>query len=1075
MSAASPQASAAATMAGGSIVERTVTLITGDRVTVRTDAKGQRSAVVRNAKGREAKRIVRYDGPDGITVLPQDAMPLVQAGTVDRSLFNVTKLIEYGYHDAARRDLPLIVRASAGRGRSAADVVGQAGAQVTRQLASIGGQAVLAKKDGAFWSALTGGGQGRSLAAGVASVSLDGKKKLLLDKSVQQISAPTAWQAGYTGKGVTVAVLDSGYDSKHADLSGVVTESKDFTETGGVKDTKGHGTHVAATIAGRGTASSGQYKGVAPEAKLLVGKVCDSVDCGDSAIIAGMQWAVERGAKVVNLSLGGEEASDGTDAISQALDKLSKDHGTLFVVAGGNSGPNENTVGSPGAAASALTVGAVDRADRITSFSSRGGPVLKPDVTAPGADVTAARAEGTRAGLPAANPHYVVMSGTSMASPHVAGAAALLLQRHPDWKAGQLKGALMASAKPTADAGVYQQGTGRIDVAAAIGQAVLAETPSVSFGKAAWPHNDDTPISKPLVYRNTGTAPVTLRLGVDGAPADKLFQVNAREVTVAAGATGEVTVTADPKVSTPDGWLGAVVTATPVGGGAAVRTPLGLDKEVEQHDLKVKLIDQRGKPVPSTPVVVTNLRDRMQLQPDTGDDGTATVRLPIGDYTVGTFVSTPTGPETSTSTLVTEPRLRADKDQELVFDARKAVKVAMTLDRGTVKPGSIDIGTVVASAWGPHVIATTVDRYGDEYVLPTRRVRDTEMAWFTYSNWAEPRDESPVNYQLLYAEYGAIPDKPVFQVHDKDLMAVHTKYAQLVPGMPAATAHDGYLPGFGAMVSQRPSGLPQPFERTTFYSVGRHQWQPTLLLGEGEGKPGATITALPRTYAQPGTATERWNFGVFGPSLPQDPSAAGWTGRVGNELHFGVPLYADQGPDHFGAGPGPDSLTLWRDGRKIEQLDGGEADFLVPAEPADYRVATEAKGLRPGSRIQAEWTFRSQFVAGEQPRPLPVSVVRFAPDLTERNQAKAGQQLRVPVRVQRHQGTSGTLGELTVEASFDDGKTWRSVPVDGSGDERNVLVDHPAAAGFVSLRAVAEDQAGNSVTQTMIRAYEIVR
>ena len=170
-----------------------------------------------------------------------------------------------------------------------------------------------------------------------------------------------------------MAVLDTGIDTTHPDLrGGKVVAAANFSESDSTTDHVGHGTHVASIVAGTGARSGGERKGVAFQASLLNGKVLDDFGFGsESGIIAGMEWAARRRARVVNMSLGGWP-TDGSDPMSQAVNRLTARYRTLFVVSAGNSGPGEQTVENPGVSTSALTVGAVDADDELADFSSRG-------------------------------------------------------------------------------------------------------------------------------------------------------------------------------------------------------------------------------------------------------------------------------------------------------------------------------------------------------------------------------------------------------------------------------------------------------------------------------------------------------------------------------------------------------------------------------------------------------------------------------------------------------------------------------------------------------------------------------
>ncbi|MGW6961123.1 S8 family serine peptidase [Streptomyces chartreusis] len=316
-----------------------------------------------------------------------------------------------------------------------------------------------------------------------------------------------------------------------------------------------------------------------------------------------MEWAVDARAKVVNMSLGADGYADGTDPMSQALNALTASSGTLFVVAAGNTDPSQSTIGTPGAAEAALTVGAVDRDDSIAPFSSRGprsgDGAVKPDVTAPGVGIVAARADGTTLGDPV-DSHCVSLSGTSMATPHVAGAAALLAQQHPDWTAQQLKDTLTSTASTVSGTGVTDQGGGRIDLAAAMGP--VTATGSMALAPLSvggdWEQRQAT-----VRYTNTGDRPVTLSLdlkmatGSGRALADGVVGVGATTVHIAPGATTEVPLLTDPAGAARGQYYG-YLTAASADGTVAVHTTVSLLVHAPRHRLKVVYRDRAGQVVP---------------------------------------------------------------------------------------------------------------------------------------------------------------------------------------------------------------------------------------------------------------------------------------------------------------------------------------------------------------------------------------------------------------------------------------------------------------------------------------------
>jgi subtilisin family serine protease len=411
-----------------------VTLLTGDKVLLRQRPGDRQTVQVVPARRRGARPTFQVLSIRGdVHVIPGDVHHLL-GRLLDLDLFNVSALRRMGYGDARASSLPLIVQR---RTASRPPALAAASLRPVRELASLRATAVRQPRaDAAKLGAALAGTTATTTRttgtlAGVTRVWLDRRfRATALDPNLTQIGAPAAWSAGLTGEGVKVAVLDTGIDTTHPDLRGgkVVAEAN-FSEADSVTDRYGHGTHVASIVAGTGARSGGDRRGVAFEASLLNGKVLDDFGFGtESGIIAGMEWAARQRARVVNMSLGGWP-TDGTDPMSQAVTRLTNQYRTLFVVAAGNSGPGDQTVENPGVATDALTVGAVDAEDELADFSGRGPRygdyAMKPDITAPGVDIVAARAAGTTLGEPVGQ-WYTRATGTSMATPHVAGAAAIM-------------------------------------------------------------------------------------------------------------------------------------------------------------------------------------------------------------------------------------------------------------------------------------------------------------------------------------------------------------------------------------------------------------------------------------------------------------------------------------------------------------------------------------------------------------------------------------------------------------------------------------------------------------------------
>ncbi|MFI9543726.1 S8 family serine peptidase [Streptomyces sp. NPDC052016] len=755
----------------------TVRLITGDRVTVTTGAAGRSTASVEPGTGRRGVlfRTIEQDGH--LSVIPSDAADLVATGRLDRDLFDVTALVSQQYDEAHTDALPLIVE----QGANVADGtmsrltrLADDGAPAQR-LDSINALSLrVADNDlGAFWKHLaSGASKDGARAQGTPKVWLDSRVRPSLDRSTAQIGTPAAWQAGLRGKSVKVAVLDTGADASHPDLAGRIARAEDFSGSSGTGDAFGHGTHVASIVAGSGAASGGTRKGVAPEADLLIGKVLGDDGYGtESQVVAGMEWAAAQGAKVVNMSLGSESAGDGQDPMSLALNALTESTGTLFVVAAGNAGElGQSTVGSPGAADAALTVGAVDRDDSLASFSSRGprlgDKAVKPDVTAPGVDIVAARAAGTTMGHPV-DEHYVAASGTSMATPHVAGVAALLAQRYPNWGPQQLKDALVSTSRTIAGQKVIEQGGGRVDVAAAV-LGPLTATGTVALG--TYETGGGSPRSTNVRYTNHSGEDLTLTLDVRLATtsgreaAEGAVRPGTDSVRVAAGQTVDVPVTVDPSRLQRGAYYG-YATATSADGEVKVHTTLSLLVKGPVHRLTVTTYDTKGNRSGALPTIWGTDGFVRYADEDRGiaevEEGTYQLDLPS------------IASDGSELRHVILPEVKVTKDTAVTLDERKTTKVEIRTPRPAEQRGIL--------SYQMHreidgVGLTQGVMYFDSaeriYVSPTAEVTDGTFEFASRWQLVAPllRAEVPGSGIGLRAYY--MPQSPLFDDRGRRLTAV---------------------------------------------------------------------------------------------------------------------------------------------------------------------------------------------------------------------------------------------------------------------------------------------------------------
>jgi len=404
----------------------------------------------------------------------------------------------------------------------------------------------------------------------VKRVVADGVVHALADTilpNVTLIRADKVWTTlGTRGQGVKVAIIDSGIDYNHPALGQgfgpgfKVIGGWDFVnDDADPFDDAGHGTHVAGIVAGQ----SDQITGVAPEVSLIAYKVLNASGNGNNSdVLAAIERATDPNGDgntsdhvdVANLSLGGGGNPD--DPLCVAIDNATT-AGITFAIAAGNNGVFHG-IASPGTARSAITVGACDLIDHIAAFSSRGpnmkSMAIKPDVIAPGFAVFSSY-PGNR---------YASLSGTSMASPHVAGAAALLKALHHDWTPAQIKLALMNNSTFLQD-DIMATGAGRIDVFAAASGNLIIDPPSLSLGLAPLELNNWS-ASRALHLTNRGAQAVTYNVKSNIATGESV-SLSASSITIPAGGSADLSL-----IFGIDNGLTKAATSSFTGGGQIVLT-----------------------------------------------------------------------------------------------------------------------------------------------------------------------------------------------------------------------------------------------------------------------------------------------------------------------------------------------------------------------------------------------------------------------------------------------------------------------------------------------------------------------
>ncbi len=780
----------------------TLTLITGDRLEVLKSADGSWKVAIDQApRSSGPVAFTRFRHPKkGLYVMPVDVKHLIPE-VMDAQFFNIEYLIEHKMDDAHQSFVSAIVSTEDSSAHQRATV---STALNYRRLPAAGLSTITVSKNqlrgraNPLWQ-FTGQRAGLTL-SGVKKLRPNRVFKALLAEAVPAVGGDVAQQThGLYGKGINLAVLDTGVDSAHPDfyfedgssklvvdenLTCFTTDDPFYCEDTPL-DLEGHGTHVSSIAVGTGAGSDGLYRGVAPEAWLMNVKVLNSMGFGlETDIIQGIFVAAlgtndvrgdepEIEADVISMSLGGPVLTDGEDPMIAAVNQVVNDHGVIVVVAAGNDW-NAFTVGSPAAAAGALAVGSSTKWAPfvVSDFSSRGPTrgefALKPDIVAPGEEIIAACSSFSYWLECDPLAPYIAMSGTSMATPVVAGGAALLVEHAAG--SGQLlspqalKDRLLSSSEvltslwdPDQPASAYEQGAGLMKLDRALTAELVFSPANLSLGLftydvAEWERTAQ------LTNRSDQTKTVDLAIALTSEYLDysDAISLTPSQVTLAPGATAELTVRVDlqalplPKLQQAfDGRITAQVN-----GQLAAHSILGFTKEGELYPLTIQTIGLDGGPPFWPDVYVYDAEDSAGFFNDPwvtfpDAEGYLRLRVPAGIYNL-TLEIYDFADELARHTRVSELELEvANTATSAVLDARLAEPVVFDLAADPLATSTKEFSTTWEYVWPGDGWSISVGSSGFDQLMVYSNKQSTIGTFGVLSQWVrghEPWWESEVLY-----------------------------------------------------------------------------------------------------------------------------------------------------------------------------------------------------------------------------------------------------------------------------------------------------------------------------------------
>jgi hypothetical protein len=626
----------------------------------------------------------------------------------------------------------------------------------------------------------------------------------------------------------------------------------------------------------------------------------------------------------------------------------------------------------------------------------------------------------------------------------------------------------MASAIPNPAHSVFEQGSGYVDVGKALRQQVTVTPASLNVGALRWPHTEE-PSTRTVTYHNRSDQPVSLELALAGDAPAGLLTLSATTLDIPAGGDASVEVTVDERAADAYGVFSGRLTAT--GGEVDLQTPFSVFQEPPAADIAISTVGKGGVAPATVLVALNDLKTGAQYE---FYEPSRTLRVPLdSSWSLTAYVDNGDG----TRAVFKHSEVVADKDRKVVLDVRQTrpIKISVPDEKARAHYGVVSVSHKIDAKFVRFQVEGDPSTIYTADLGPANQPGVSTQIQAVFEGRAR-NNRPPDVYQLGWHIAERFTTGFFRRLEERDLATIDVEYAQNAIGVVALRHNSGIVAGEPFAIGTELPPVTAPARRTEYFNSGM-RWRRSLIQATADEQ-RLWVQSLAETedrlYRPGNRYEERWNGALLQTSLvPEYPGLARVV-RAGDTIHVRLGGSNADGAGHIGTVYRfkNDRLTLYRDGETLGERNSTDGDFTVGAEPARYRLSYGFEPPEPhrlSRQVRTEWTFTS---SADKQGPLPLTSIGFHPELALDNSVRTGGRLTIPLTFVQ-QPTAGRITSVRTWVSYDDGRTWIEAATVQKQGKYEVAVRHPRQPGFVALRATAVDDAGNSVTTAIHRAYEL--